>query len=108
LGLLWILLGYLLIEQDFWLGQTRLALPEVISRTRITIPSIPLMTSVLFGLGAFALAGQFWAVAVGGLLNYLVLFIMVWQANVISLVLLAAVILLTHITLHQASAARFR
>jgi hypothetical protein len=42
LGLLWILLGYLLIEQDFWLGQTRLALPEVISRTRITIPSSPI------------------------------------------------------------------
>lgn len=108
LGVLWIFLAYLLVEQDYWVGGTRLVLPEVISGAGLTIPPLPLMATGLVSLAAFALAGQFWAVAVGGLLNYLILFLMVWQANVISLVLLAALIILTHITLHQASSARFR
>jgi DNA-directed RNA polymerase subunit M/transcription elongation factor TFIIS len=108
LGVLWILLAYLILEQDFWLGGRRLDLPEVISGASVTVPPIPLMGTVLVSLAVFALAGQFWAVAVGGLLNYLVLFLMVWQANVISLALLAALIVLAHITLHQAASVRFR
>ncbi len=110
LGLLWIVLAYLLADRDFWVGGTRLALPQVISGagTEIAVPALPLLASLLIGLGLFALLGQFWAVAVGGLFNYLVLFLMVWQANPQHLALIVAVIVLTHITLHQAASARFR
>lgn len=108
LGVLWILLAFVIAEQDFWLGGSRVALPAAISGARVAIPPVPLLATVLVCLAAFALVGQFWAVAVGGLVNYIVLFIMVWQSNIISLVLLAALIFLTHITLHQGSSAQFR
>lgn len=105
LGLLWILLAYVLSAEDFWIGGRSFALPIFLGGD-LTIPKIPVLTTVLVCLGAFALVGQFWAVAVGGLLNYLILFIVVWRANVLSLCLLAVSILLTHVVLHQASSAR--
>jgi hypothetical protein len=108
LGVGWICLAYLILEHDFWLGGTRLLLPEVISGTGLAIPPFPLLASVLVCLAVFALAGQFWAVAVGGLVNYLVLFVTAWHTHVASLVLLAAVIVSTHITLHQAASMRLR
>ena len=108
LGVLWIFLAFLMAEHDFWLSETRVELPAFLSGGRVMIPPIPVLTTVLIGIAAFALVGQFWAVAVGGLVNYLILFLMVWQANVISLVMLAGVIILTHITLNQAASARFR
>jgi hypothetical protein len=106
LGVLWIFLAFLLAEHDFWIGETRVELPAFLSGQRAMIPPIPLMATLLVGIAAFAMVGQFWAVAVGGLLNYLILFVMVWNANVVSLVMLAGVILLTHITLNQAASAR--
>lgn len=108
LGILWILLAYVLSAQDYWVGGTELALPPMILGGELAIPKLPLMTTILVGLGAFAIVGQFWAVAVGGLLNYLILFVVVWRANVASLCVLAVSIVLTHIVLHQASSARFR
>lgn len=107
LGVLWLFLAYLLVDHDFWVGGSRLPLPEAISGARVMVPPIPLMSTSLVCLAVFALVGQFWAVAVGGLSNYLVLFLMVWQANVLSLVVLGAVIVLTHIALHQATSGRF-
>ena len=107
LGVLWLFLAYLLVDHDFWVGGSRFLFPEVISGARVALPPIPIMSTSLVCLAVFALVGQFWAVAVGGLSNYLVLFLMVWQANVLSLVVLAAVIVLTHVALHQATSGRF-
>lgn len=108
LGLFWILMAYLISPHDYWVGGTDLALPPMIMGGNLALPEIPLLTSVLVGLGAFALVGQFWAVAVAGLFNYLILFVVVWRAHVLSLCLLAVSIVLTHVVLHQASGVRFR
>lgn len=113
LGVLWIFLAFLLAEHDFWVSETRVELPVLLSGGRVVIPPIPVTATVLVGIAAFALVGQFWAIAVGGLLNYLILFFVAWhfllgQASVITLVVLTLVMILTHVTLHQAASARFR
>lgn len=106
LGGLWILLAYVLARHDLWIGGTQVALPSVLFGGELTIPPIPLMASILICLGAFALVGQFWAVAAGGLLNYVILFFVVWQVNFLSLALITLSIILTHYVLHHASTAR--
>lgn len=108
LGILWILLAYDLSSQDYWVGGVDLELPPMILSGQLAIPEIPLLTTILVALGAFAIVGQFWAVALGGLLNYLILFIVVWRAELLSLIVLAVSIVLTHIVLHQAASARSR
>jgi hypothetical protein len=108
LGVLWIFLAFLLSEHDFWLGERRVELPAFLAGGGVTIPPIPLMATLLIAIAAFALVGKFWAVAVGGLVNYLLVFFMVWQPNVINLVLLAGIIVLTHLTLNQAASSRYR
>lgn len=108
LGALWILMAYALSSEDLWVGGTELALPPMLMGGNFTIPPIPLMTTLLICLGAFALVGQFWAVALGGLLNYLILFLVVWQVNFVCLGLITVSIVFTHYVLHHASAARFR
>ena len=107
LGGLWILLAYVLSRHDFWVAGQKLALPPMLFGGELTIPPIPLLTTVLICLGSFALVGQFWAVAVGGLMNYLILFAAVWQVNFLSLGLITVAIVFTHYVLHDASAARF-
>ncbi|MCA9072652.1 MAG: hypothetical protein KDA84_27205 [Planctomycetaceae bacterium] len=106
LGGLWILLAYVLSSQDFWIGGTTLQLTPMLFGGEFTIPEIPLLTTTLICLGSFALVGHFWAIAVGGLLNYLILFLVVWQVNFLSLGLITVSIVLTHYVLHHASVAR--
>jgi hypothetical protein len=106
LGVLWIFLAFLLAEHDFWLSERRVEFPAFLSSKSVMIPPIPLLSALLIAIAAFALVGKFWAVAVGGLLNYLLVFFMVWQPNVINLIMLAGVIVLTHLTLNQAASAR--
>ncbi len=106
LGLLWIWLAYSVAFHDIWVGGQELAIPRLLLARNIVIPEIPLLATGLICLAAFALAGQFWAIAAGGFLNYLVLFLVVWTANPLSVGLLAASIFLTHWTLLYPPAAR--
>ncbi len=108
LGLLWIVLAVLVLPDDFWVGGGGLYMPGESAKESLGLPNFPLIASLLFGLGVFALMGQFWAIAAGGLLNYLVLFLMVWKESYSSLAVLGMAILLTHMTLNQSGTTRSR
>ena len=108
LGVFWLMLAYWFSPYDYWVGGANLQLPPMIMEGELDIPHFPVMTTILVALAAFAIVGQFWAVAVGGLLNYLILFVVVWRASVVSLCLLAISIVMTHVALHLVSSARFR
>ncbi len=108
LGFLWIWLAYNVASQDIWLGGYDLPLPPMLFAGHLAIPAFPLLATILVLLAIFAWAGQFWAIAVGGLFNYLILFLVVWSVDPMSMGLIAASIAFTHWTLGHPPSTRSR